>query len=70
MATCSHILAWKISCTEEPGGLQSMELQKVSIYIIIHNLNFSLNVKFLEFFYVTKHFQIHENSINEHIFLW
>ena len=24
-----HILAWRIPCTEEPGGLQSMELQRV-----------------------------------------
>ena len=24
MATYSSILAWKIPCTEEPGGLQSM----------------------------------------------
>ena len=27
MATHSSILAWKIPWTEEPGGLQSMELQ-------------------------------------------
>ena len=27
MATHSSILAWKISWTEEPGGLQSMGLQ-------------------------------------------
>ena len=27
MATHSCILAWKIPWTEEPGGLQSMELQ-------------------------------------------
>ena len=27
MATQSGILAWEIPCTEEPGGLQSMELQ-------------------------------------------
>ena len=27
-ATNSSILAWKISCTEEPGGLQSMGLQR------------------------------------------
>ena len=27
MATHSSILAWKISWTEEPGGLQSMRLQ-------------------------------------------
>ena len=26
MATHSSILAWKISWTEEPGGLQSIEL--------------------------------------------
>ena len=29
MATHSSILAWRIPWTEEPGGLQSMELQKV-----------------------------------------
>ena len=29
MATHSSILAWKISWTEEPGGLHSMGLQKV-----------------------------------------
>ena len=27
MATHSDILAWRIPWTEEPGGLQSMELQ-------------------------------------------
>ena len=30
MATHSSILAWKISWTGEPGGLQSMRLQRVS----------------------------------------
>ena len=29
MATHSGILAWRIPWTEEPGGLQSMELQEV-----------------------------------------
>ena len=29
MATHSSILAWKISWTEEPGGLQSLRLQRV-----------------------------------------
>ena len=28
MATHSNILAWEIPWTEEPGGLQFMELQK------------------------------------------
>ena len=29
MATHSSTLAWKIPCAEEPGRLQSMELQRV-----------------------------------------
>ena len=29
METCSRILAWRIPRTEEPGGLQSMGLQRV-----------------------------------------
>ena len=29
MAAHSSILAWRIPCTEEPGGLQSMGLQRV-----------------------------------------
>ena len=29
LATHSNILAWRIPWTEEPGGLQSMRLQKV-----------------------------------------
>ena len=29
MATHSSILAWRIPCTEEPGGLQSIGLQRV-----------------------------------------
>ena len=28
MATHSSILAWRIPCTEEPGGLQSMRSQR------------------------------------------
>ena len=32
MATHYHILAWRITCTEEPGGLQSMGL-----HTVIHN---------------------------------
>ena len=29
MATHSSILVWRIPCTEEPGGLQSIGLQRV-----------------------------------------
>ena len=31
MATCSSILAWESSWTEEPGRLQSIELQRVDM---------------------------------------
>ena len=31
MATHSSILSWKISWTEEPGGLQSMGLKRVGL---------------------------------------
>ena len=37
MATHSSILAWKILWTEEPGGLQSMELYKVRLYNILRS---------------------------------
>ena len=40
MATHSSILGWDISRTEEPGGLQSMELQRVR-----HDLVTKLNNK-------------------------
>ena len=30
MATHSSILAWRFPCTEEPGGLQPMESQRVT----------------------------------------
>ena len=32
MVTHSSVLTWRIPCTEEPGGLQSIELQRV-----VHN---------------------------------
>ena len=33
MAAHSSILAWRIPCTEEPGGLLSVQLQKVFLKI-------------------------------------
>ena len=44
LATHSSILAWRIPWTEEPGGLQSMGLQRVahdwlSAYLLIITLN-------------------------------
>ena len=40
MATHSSILAWEIPCTEEPGGLQPMGLQRVG-----HNLATKQQIK-------------------------
>ena len=37
LATHSSILAWEIPWTEEPGGLQSMELQRVEHDLVIEN---------------------------------
>ena len=37
VATHSRILAWKIPWTEEPGGLQPMELQRVGHYLATKN---------------------------------
>ena len=31
MAACPSVLAWKIAWSEEPGGLQSVELQRVGL---------------------------------------
>ena len=33
MATHSSIFAWEILWTEEPGGLQSVELQKSQVWL-------------------------------------
>ena len=45
MASHSSILAWEIPWTVEPGGLQSMELQRVT-----HNLVTTLHLFFLILF--------------------
>ena len=44
MATHASILAWRIPWTEEPGGLQSMGLQKVrhTCATFFHFLPFNL----------------------------
>ena len=42
MVTHSRILAWKIPCTDEPGGLQSWELQRVG-----HDFHFHFSYAYL-----------------------
>ena len=55
MATHSSILAWKISWTEEPGGLQSMVSQRIrrdwvtNTYLhLLTTLKVTLRVRVLE----------------------
>ena len=57
MATYSSILAWRITWTEEPGGLQSMQSQRVgpdrvtntlsylTYFIYLHTYIYSNNYK-------------------------
>ena len=42
MAAHSSILAWRIPWTEEPGGLQSMGLQRVGLYWATNPFTFLL----------------------------
>ena len=60
MATLSSVLAWRIPWTEEPGGLQSVESQRVvhnrtnsmhaQIFNILVNFNSKSPKKFVEVF--------------------
>ena len=52
--THSSVLAWKIPWTEEPGGLQSIETQKVG-----HSLANELNAVFFFFFIYLIAFCVH-----------
>ena len=40
MATHSSILAWRIPWTEEPGGLQSMGLQRAGYFSLVFKIIF------------------------------
>ena len=46
MTTHSSIAAWKIPQTEEPGGLQSMGLEKSWTSLSVHTLLLSIWVVF------------------------
>ena len=43
MASHSSILAWRIPWTEEPGGLQSMGLKRVSHDLTTNTVTFSIS---------------------------
>ena len=50
MATHSSILAWRISQTEEPGRLQSIELHKVRDNMHAHMQSFQSPLSFIILF--------------------
>ena len=61
MATHSSILAWRIPWTEEPGGLQSMGLQRVRHDWVTNTFTFHFffgggRIKLLPFRYFMKYF--------------
>ena len=47
MATRSSILPWEIPWAEEPGGLESMGLQKIQTQLVTNNNEASLVVQWL-----------------------
>ena len=65
MAAHSNILAWRMSWTEEPGGLQSMWLQRVghdgSDLACMHPLPISLNYLWSAYTHTHTH-TYHSNS--------
>ena len=55
METHSSIFVWRIPCTEEPGGLQSIRLQRVSCdWACMHALAYCFLFFFLVFLFKTK----------------
>ena len=43
METHSSVLAWKIPCTEEPGGLQSVVLKRVRHdWLLTHTIHIQI----------------------------
>ena len=46
MTTCSSILAWKIPWTEKPGGLQSMEPQRIE-HNLVTKQQYSNNIAYI-----------------------
>ena len=66
MATYSSILAWKIPCTEELGGLQPMRLQRVRHdWVCIGKANISLQCFILTYLLNKSIIQSLESKINE-----
>ena len=51
MAAHSSILAWGVPWTKEPGGLQSMGLQRVGYSWATNNLTFNLSLVIWEHFF-------------------
>ena len=50
MKTHSSVLAWRISWTEEPGGLQSMGSQRIRHDLVIEHNLITVHVSLIEFF--------------------
>ena len=58
MAIHSSILAWRIPWTEEPGGLQSMGLQRVRYDEVINTHTMSLSLMSSRFIHIAAYVRI------------
>ena len=65
MATCSSIVAWRISGTEEPGRLQSIGLQRVSYILYTTTLQYNMLI-----FYNYIHIYIYSYIRNSTELVW
>ena len=71
MATHSSVLSWRISWTEEPGGLQSMESQRVRHNWVTNTFTFHLLFLHWDFFFfLFFSFVSREFAIAVEAFLW
>ena len=55
MATRSKILAWKFSWTEEPGGLESLGLQRVGHDLVTEYAHMYMDTYIYPYIYAHTH---------------
>ena len=67
MATHSSILAWKIPCTEEPGGLQSMGSQRVRHNWACACASAGMHMRARAHTHTHTHFQVFQHHLLFHI---
>ena len=76
MATHSSILAWRIPCTEEPGGIQSLGSQRVghdwaaNTLNLCHILDSACNQYYMVFVFCLTYFTWYNHHLQMALFLY